>query len=328
MTAESAQLPRTALTGLGTPPGSPLGSPTGSPLGSPLGPPAGSPVGSPLGSPAGSGPGVSPPLRGSAQGAPAQGTAVPARSGARPIAKAAQILDAFTPAEPWLTLAELSHRTGLVPSTALRRTADLLSAGLLERLPDGRFYLSTALHRLAAAAPTGASLSTAALPVMREVFATTGFDVELTVRSGRFGVVLERLHTPGRQRVEPGPAALLPLQSTAAGLTLLAGLPRERRESLLRDPAPPIGQLAEIRAKGHARMDHGAHPCTSEVAAPILDAGGCPVAALSLARGFDGAFPREMPVIVSVAARAIARQLPGTPHPQPHQHPHPHQHSH
>ena len=76
---------------------------------------------------------------------------LPASSdGVAALDRAIAILNAFTPQERALTLAEIAARTGLYKSTILRLAGSLIRGHLLERLPDGLYRIGSGAFRLGA----------------------------------------------------------------------------------------------------------------------------------------------------------------------------------
>ena len=59
------------------------------------------------------------------------------------------ILGSFSPDDPTLSLAEISRRTGLAPSTAHRLVGELCAWGALERDEYGTYRIGTRLRELA-----------------------------------------------------------------------------------------------------------------------------------------------------------------------------------
>src|SRR5690242_13125077 len=64
------------------------------------------------------------------------------------VENAFSLLNAFTAAEPHLTLTQLAARTGFSKSTAYRMTGSLIHLGALIRSDDGMYRLGPALLRL------------------------------------------------------------------------------------------------------------------------------------------------------------------------------------
>src|SRR4051794_9250092 len=136
--------------------------------------------------------------RGSGMGTGPQPPATPAR-GRRPpqgepvVDRALSLLEAFDVGRRYLTLAELSRRTGMPASSALRLASRLQAWGALERGDDGRFSIGLRLWEVASLAPRGQGLRQVALPFMRDLEEVTRQHVLLAVRDGADALLVERL---------------------------------------------------------------------------------------------------------------------------------------
>ena len=136
--------------------------------------------------------------------------------------RALSLLDAFDAGHRHLTLGELSRRSGIPPSSALRLASRLLAWGALERDADGRFSIGLRLWEVAALAPRGQGLQQVALPFMGDLEAVTHQHVLLAVREGDEAVMVERLSSHHAVPALYRPGGRLPLHSTGVGLVLLA----------------------------------------------------------------------------------------------------------
>lgn len=136
--------------------------------------------------------------------------------------RAMAILRAFDEGAPRLTLAELTRRTGLYNSTALRLAGSLERAGLLLRDPDGRFRLGPETLRLGALYQRSFDLAAEIRPALERLAAATGETAAFYVREGDSRVCLLRRHSdrPVRHHVEEG--ATLPLDCGASARVLRA----------------------------------------------------------------------------------------------------------
>jgi DNA-binding IclR family transcriptional regulator len=121
----------------------------------------------------------------------------------------------------------------------------------------------------------------------------------------------------------------MPLHSTGVGLVLLAFAEPAFQEQVLKQPLMhqpeqiPVSSaalrrtLAEIRREGLSTFRRGAPQPIVSVAAPVHDAQGAVVAALSVVVPAENAEPRLLGPAVRTAARSISRGLgarrsPGT----------------
>jgi DNA-binding IclR family transcriptional regulator len=121
--------------------------------------------------------------------------------------RALALLDAFDATRPLLTLSELSRRTGIPASSALRLAGRLLEWGALERDPAGRFSIGLRLWEVGSLAPRGHGLRQVALPFMGDLEEVTRQHVLLAVREGEEALMVERLSSHGAVAALYRPAA-------------------------------------------------------------------------------------------------------------------------
>jgi DNA-binding IclR family transcriptional regulator len=177
--------------------------------------------------------------------------------------RALSVLDAFDDGHPTATLTQIAQRAGLPVATAHRLVAELCTARLLSRTPDGRYEIGARMWRLGLLAPPTA-LREAALPHLQDLVLATGHTVHLAVLDGVGALVVERLAGSRTQPTRHSPGGRLPLHCTAVGKVLLAHGPQENHDDILRsaarftpwtvtDPDHLHRQLATIRESGLAR---------------------------------------------------------------------------
>lgn len=145
-----------------------------------------------------------------------------AEGGVAAVDRAASLLLAFRAGDSALTLGELSARTRLYKSTALRLLASLAHAGLLRRTAEGLWAPGPQLPRLAALYESASPLQDLALPVMQALVARTRESVALHVRQGDQRLCLLRVDSPQLLRDHVRAGDLLPLDRGAGGRVLLA----------------------------------------------------------------------------------------------------------
>src|SRR5260370_18477825 len=115
--------------------------------------------------------------------------------------RAFALLDAFTPADPELSLAELCRRTCIAKPTAHRILAGLSAWGLVERSGDA-YRLGMGLFELGTRAPAQLTLREAAAPILADLAEATHQTVHLAVLRGTHVAHIEKL--PGRSSPQVG----------------------------------------------------------------------------------------------------------------------------
>lgn len=235
--------------------------------------------------------------------------------------KVMAILESFAPGAVRLTLTEICARAGLPLATGHRLVRELTGGGFLERLPDGSYRIGTRLWRIGAQASAARSLRELALPHMEELYEVTHENVQLAVVSGDKALYLERLRGPRSVPIMTRVAAELPLHSTGVGKVLLAFAPREYADRVLggvldrytrytiTDPERLRACLAEIRRSGYAVTREEMTLGSCSVAAPVRDADGGVLAALSLVIRRQNADLRRLVPAVVAAAGALSEDV-------------------
>ncbi|MEV7005556.1 IclR family transcriptional regulator [Streptosporangium sp. NPDC051022] len=239
--------------------------------------------------------------------------------------RALAVLGSFTPAQPELTLAQICRITGLRHATAHRLVRELVGWGALERVPCGAYVIGLRLWELGTLNPRGLPLRVRAMPFMEDLHAATRQHVQLAVLDGGEALVVERFSAVDAVPVRSQVGGRLPLHASAVGQVLLAHADEELfaevvRDGLARFTAATVtdeaglrAALAECRRTGVAVVREEVSVGAYSVAAPITDAKGRVVAALSVV-GPDPAVHRLVPAVV-MAGRGISRGLATTPGP-------------
>ena len=241
------------------------------------------------------------------------------------LARALQILGAFSADHPAMTLSELARRTRLPVSTVHRLLAGLVDWGALERGDDGHYRVGLRLWEVGALAPRGQGLRERALPFLEDLSQITRENVQLAVREGSELVFVERIAGTGAVPVLTRVGSRFALTATGAGLVLLAHAPPEMQEEVLAgpfdrftpltvtDPATLRHLLADIRKSGFSVSDRQVTMDALSVAAPVHDVRGTVVAAVSLVVRHGSVQPHTLAPLVRTSALAISRALAQLP---------------
>jgi DNA-binding IclR family transcriptional regulator len=235
--------------------------------------------------------------------------------------RAFSLLSAFDAGQRRLTLAELSRRSGIPVSSALRLAGHLVRWGALERDQDGRYCVGLRLLEVASLAPRGHGLRQVAMPFMSDLAEVTRQHVQLAVREGTEATLVERLSAHQAAPVQYRIGGRLPLHSTAVGLVLLAFAPAGLQEEFLTRPIygepdhlliPPEVMrrtLADVRRERLAIYRREEQEVIVAVAAPIFGPDDSVTAALGVLLPERVARPRRIGLAVRTAAQGISREL-------------------
>lgn len=138
------------------------------------------------------------------------------------VERALAIMNAFRPGDRFLSLAELSDRTGLYKSTILRLIQTLRTAGYLEQGNDGLYYIGATVFRLGRCFQDAMTPAEIILPTLRQLVEATSESAGFQIRAGEHRMCLYRVDSPQRLRDNIKPGDLIPVQLGAAGKVIVA----------------------------------------------------------------------------------------------------------
>lgn len=230
------------------------------------------------------------------------------------------LLEAFSPAEHALPLAELSRRTGLPKSTVHRMAGDMIEHRLLERSADGGYGLGLRLFEIGERVPSYRSLADAAQPVMHDLHEATHHRIHLAVLDG-VDVVYVAIIGPAVRELGSRVGGRLPAHATGVGKVMLAysgtqtvrdrieaGLPRLTPRTIT-TPGGLDHELRKIRTVGMALDLEENALGMSCVAAPVWGADRRIRAALSVTGPTRSIDPSVLGPAVRTAAFTLSRSL-------------------
>jgi DNA-binding IclR family transcriptional regulator len=237
------------------------------------------------------------------------------------LSRALALLDCFTTGRRALTLSQLAARAEMPLSTAHRLVAELVAWGALEREEDGSYRIGLRLWELGALAPRSQGLRERALPFLEDLSRISRENVQLAVREGTELVFVERIAGSGAVPVFTRVGGRFALTATGVGLVLLAHAPADVQDDVINgrierytprtvtDPGRLRAMLADVRTNGFSISDRQVSMDTLSVGAPIHDAKGVVIAAVSLVVRYGTAAPHALSPLVRTSALAISRAL-------------------
>ncbi|MDW5444412.1 IclR family transcriptional regulator [Polaromonas sp. SM01] len=143
-------------------------------------------------------------------------------SGVTAVTRALRLLEAFGTADAQLTLAELSRRTGMHKTTALRIARTLAADHYLVQKEDGSWRLGRAAGWLGACYQATFNAHDLVEPVLRDLTVQTGESASFYVREGNQRTCLARVDGPRTIRHHVRVGIGLPLDLGAPGRVILA----------------------------------------------------------------------------------------------------------
>jgi len=204
-------------------------------------------------------------------------------SGIGVLDKAIGVLHAV--AESPCGLADLCERTNMPRATAHRLAVGLETHRLLARDADGLWRLGPALTELAGHVNDPLlSAGAAVLPRLREL---TGESVQLYRREGTTRICIAALEPPAGLRDTVPIGTRLPMTAGSGAKVLLAYADGSTQQAVL--PAAKFSErtLAEVRKRGWAQSAAEREPGVASVSAPVRDARGAVIAAVSVSGPID-----------------------------------------
>jgi DNA-binding IclR family transcriptional regulator len=218
----------------------------------------------------------------------------------------------------------IAAEIGVHKSTAFRLMATLEQGGLIEQASDrGRYRLGMGILRLAGATTARLDVVQEARPICRGLAATTGETVNIAVLSDRAALYLDQVAGSSSLQPHNWVGQHIPLHATSNGKVLLSGLSEDELDATL-GPMPAYtdativdenqlrAELDEVRAQGYAKAVDELEVGLTAIAAPIRNAHGDVIAALSVSGPtfrFDAAKVEEALPRLLGAAREVSHRL-------------------
>ena len=244
------------------------------------------------------------------------------------VTRSLRILEAVAQHQP-VTVGELTKIFGLPKSTVQRTLVTLAEAGWLRasRRDTTRWEIGARVLSVRPAALQGSSLFAAAREPMVRLRDALNETVHLAVPDAlQCMVVVDRVDCDHPVRTFHTIGDTSPLHATAAGRAVLAHLPHSEIDQFsagvlegygketITDPSELRAELRRVRHRGYAVNRNQYRPDVCAVAAPVLDVGGSPLAAVAASMPdsrFDPAGTAELGRMVVDAAAEITARYPG-----------------
>jgi IclR family transcriptional regulator, acetate operon repressor len=228
----------------------------------------------------------------------------------RAVERAIDILDAFSVERPALTLTELARQVRLNRPTLYRMLGTLMKRGLVRLAGDPpRYRLDYGAARFAEVWSTSTDIGQSALPFLEPLLHRYDETVALYLRRDNARVCVAEL--PSRQPLSysRGLGHAESLRRGASGFAILAFLPEDEREAILREETDAAAlkalrrTIAQVRARGYALSRGDIIVGAQAIATPVFDRTQAPIAAL----GLFGPAARFLPERITECAEAVRR---------------------
>jgi DNA-binding IclR family transcriptional regulator len=205
------------------------------------------------------------------------------------------------------TLAELVTRTGIPRATAHRLAVALEGHRLVRRTEDGSWVTGPALAELARGGTDLAELAERHLVTLRDA---SGESAQFYVRDGASRVCIDAAERAHGLRDTVPVGARLPMTAGSAAHALLAFTPVEEVNRLLPNASFTARTLLDVRRRGWAHSIAEREPGVASLSAPVRDASGAVLGAVSISGPVERLGRRPSPEVVGAvldAAAAISR---------------------
>ena len=210
------------------------------------------------------------------------------------LARGLDVIRAFKPGHPTMTLASVATAAGLARPTARRMLLTLEDLGYV-RATDGGFELTPRVLDLGMSYVLSRGLWEVARPHMEALVAQTHESSSIAQLDGSDIVYVARVAVPKIITLAVTIGTRFPAMQTSLGKVLLAALPPEQAERVLAEPSrsgivarwqPDVGQrvaeLRDVRARGWSLTDEQLALGIRSVAAPLRDGSGRVIAAMNV----------------------------------------------
>ncbi len=210
------------------------------------------------------------------------------------LARGLEVITAFRPGSPSMSLSAVATATGLARPTARRILLTLEELGYV-RASDAGYCLTPRVLDLGVTYMRALGLWDVARPHIEDLVAHTGESSSIGQLDGSDIVYVSRVAVPKIITLAVTIGTRFPALQTSLGKVLLADLSAEELDAVLAQPSRsgiiPRWQpsreerddaLREVRARGWALTDEQLAPGIRSVAAPLRDGNGRVIAALNV----------------------------------------------
>lgn len=210
------------------------------------------------------------------------------------VVKALSLLDHFDASAPEFGLVDMARLSGFDKATTRRLLIALAAKGFIEQDQATRRYrLGAALVRLARIREAALPLVDIARPTAEALSQQSGETVHVSQIAGDILSSVFVCESPFANRVSVAVGQKLPFNCTASGLAFLSAAPESFCAAVLKGPLPRMTRnslnsaqlkkrIEETRQRGYAFSDQGFEDDVVSVAAPVVDASGLAIGAISI----------------------------------------------
>jgi DNA-binding IclR family transcriptional regulator len=213
------------------------------------------------------------------------------------IERALSVLECLARAKRGFSLSEVRRRLRIPKSSAHLILATLERRGFLQKnAKTGRYTFGLQLVSLSRSALENLDLREEAKPFLRSLMQESGFTVHMAVLERDEAVIIEKVEAPGLVRLASWIGRRLDVNCTGVGKVLLAFLPEDELDHLLRtkefarhnsrtiiSKSALRRELKRVKQLGYALDNEEDEPGVRCIGAPVFDENGKAAAAISVA---------------------------------------------
>jgi DNA-binding IclR family transcriptional regulator len=247
-------------------------------------------------------------------------------SPATAVERALNILESVAERPNGLSNSEISRKLAIPKSSASYILRTLERRGYLRREGQtGRYRLGLKILSLGRDAQSNLDIRDVAVPFMRSLVERVHLTAHLAVLDQGEAVYIEKIEAPGFFKVNTWVGRRMYLHSTSVGKALLAWLPKQEVDTIVRQQGMKkrtpktihsvsrlLADLELVRERGYARDDEENSTGARCLGAPIVDAAGNVTAALGVSGTLTQVDEENVSRIAEAlkeTARRISRQL-------------------
>jgi DNA-binding IclR family transcriptional regulator len=211
-------------------------------------------------------------------------------------------------------VSEIAEEMGIHKSTVSRLLGSLVVRELVHQNSErGKYQLGFGILRLANSVPGRLSLVREARPVIERLAEDAKETVNLAVLRSNYAVNVDQAMGPSTLATYDWVGSLTPLHATSSGKVLLAALPADERDRILKEtglpPRTPLTitdrrtleeQLVEISHRGYGVTREEFEIGINSVSVPIFNHVGAVIGAVSVSGPIFRFDPETMPELIEL----------------------------
>lgn len=242
------------------------------------------------------------------------------------VERALSVLQCLGQSKRGFSISEIGRRLKIPKSSAHLILTTLERRGFLQKnTQTGKYHFGLQLVSLSRSALENLDLREEAKPFLRSLMQETGLTVHMAVLEREEAVIIEKVEAPGLVRLASWIGRRLDVNCTGVGKVLIAFLPNDELDHLLRtkdfarhnsrtiiSKTALRRELALVKQSGYALDNEEDEPGVCCIGAPVFDENGKVVAAISVAGTTSQIGTDRVPIVagqVMRAARGISSRL-------------------